>query len=58
LIADFVEAEDVQTTVMSSNFDVTIAGSIPLIDDFDDVDPTLASTKTLGRGSEIRMTLI
>src|SRR5262245_59512719 len=42
---------------MPSDFDVAIAGSVPLIDDFDDVDPTLAPINTLGRRSEIRMRL-
>src|SRR5262249_40229021 len=43
--------------VPPSDFDVAIAGSVPLIDDFDDVDPTLAPINTLGRRSEIRMRL-
>jgi hypothetical protein len=57
LVADFVEAEDVHTAVMPSDFDVAIAGSIPLIYDFDDVDPTLTPIKTSRRRSEIRMRL-
>jgi hypothetical protein len=57
LVADFVEAQDVHATVMPSDFDVAIAGSIPLIYDFDDVDLTLAAIKTLGHRSEIRMRL-
>src|SRR5215467_11151368 len=40
---------------MSFDFDVAIAGSVPLIHDLDDVDPTLASIKTSRRRSEIRM---
>ena len=42
-------------TVMPSDFDVAIIRSVPLIDDFDDVDPTLAPIKTSRRRSEIRM---
>jgi len=43
--------------VMPSDFDITIAGSVQLIHDFYDVDPTLAPIKTSGRRSEIRMRL-
>jgi hypothetical protein len=57
LVVDFVEPEDVHAIVMSSDFDVPIAGSVPLIHDFYDVDPTLAPIKTSGRRSEIRMRL-
>src|SRR5262245_39678034 len=42
---------------MPSDFDVAIAGSVPLIHDFDDVDPTPAPINTSGRRSEIRMRL-
>ena len=42
---------------MSYHFDVSIIGSVPLIHDFDDVDPTLAPIKTSRRRSEIRMRL-
>ena len=42
---------------MPSDFDVVIAGSVPLIHDFYDVDPTLAPIKTLGNCAEIRMKL-
>jgi hypothetical protein len=42
---------------MSFDFDVAIAGSAPLIHNFDDVDPTLAPIKTSGRRSKIRMRL-
>ena len=54
-IADFVEAKDVDATVMSSDFDVAIARSKPLVDDFDDIDPTPAPKKGLWHGAEIRM---
>jgi hypothetical protein len=57
LVADFVEPKDVHAVVMPSDFDVAIAGSVPLIHDFCDVDPTLAPIKTSGRRSEIRMRL-
>src|SRR5215467_405835 len=40
---------------MSFDFDVAIAGSVPLIHDFDDVDPTLAPIKTSRRRWEIRV---
>jgi hypothetical protein len=55
LVADLVEEEDIHATVTSSDFDVAIAGSVPLIDDLDDVDPTLAPIKTSRRRSEVRM---
>jgi len=42
---------------MSSNFNVAIAGSVPLIHDFDDVYPALASIKTSRLHSVIGMTL-
>ena len=42
---------------MSSDFDVPIPGSIPSIDDFDDLYPTIASIKTSGRRGEIWMRL-
>src|SRR5262249_5308349 len=38
LVADFVEPEDVHAIVIRSDFDVPIAGSVPLIHDFYDVD--------------------
>jgi hypothetical protein len=57
LVADFVEQEDVQAIVIRSDFDVAIAGSVPLIHDFYDVDPTLSPKKTAGRSPEIRMRL-
>jgi len=55
LVVDLVEPEDVHATVTSSDFDVAIAGSVPLIHDLDDVDPTLTPIKTSRRRSEIRM---
>jgi len=55
LAADFVEEEDIHAIVTSSDFDVPIAGSVPLIDDLDDVDPKLAPIKTSRRRSEVRM---
>ena len=57
LVADFVEQKDVQAIVIRSDFDVAIAGSVPLIHDFYDVDPTPAQIKTSGGRSEIRMML-
>jgi hypothetical protein len=57
MITDFVEPEDVHAIVVHFDFDVPIAGSVPLIHDFYDVDPTLAPIKTLGRSPEIRMRL-
>ena len=57
LVADFVEPENVHAIVIRSDFDVPIAGSVPLIHDLYDVDPTLAPIKTSGRRSEIRMRL-
>src|SRR6516165_1463862 len=57
LVADFVEREDVHAIVMRSDFDVAIAGSVPLIHNFYDVDATLAPIKTSGRRSEICMRL-
>jgi hypothetical protein len=45
-VLDFVDPEDVRAIVMPSDFDVPIAGSVPLIHDLDDVDPTLAPVKT------------
>src|SRR6516225_6569563 len=57
MITDFVEPEDVHAIVMPSDFDITIAGSVPLIHNFYDVDPTLAPIKTSGRRSEICMRL-
>ena len=42
---------------MSSHFDVAIAGSVPLVDDFDDVYPTFAPIETSRRRSENRMRL-
>jgi len=56
-ITALAEAEDIHTIVMRSDFDVTIIGSVPLIHDFDDVDPTLAPIKTSGRRVVIRMGL-
>ena len=35
LVADFVEREDVHAIVIRSDFDVPIAGSVPLIHDLD-----------------------
>ena len=55
-ITTLAEAEDVHTAVMCSDFDVAII-IVPLIHDFDDVDPTLSPKKTSGRRSEIRMRL-
>ena len=55
IVTDFVEPEDVDAVVMRSDFDVAIAGSVPLIHDFYDVDPTLAPIKTSRRRSEVRM---
>ena len=40
---------------MSSDFDVAIARSKLLVDDFDDIDPTPAPRKGLWHGAEIRM---
>jgi hypothetical protein len=57
MITDFVEPEDVHAIVMPSDFEITIAGSVPLIHDFYDVDPTLAPIKTSGCRFEIRMRL-
>jgi hypothetical protein len=54
-MADFVEAEDVHAAVVCFDFDVSIPGSIPLIDDFDDLDPTLAPIKSSRYRLEIRM---
>jgi hypothetical protein len=54
-MADFVEAEDVHAAVMCFDFDISIPRSIPLIDDFDDLDPTLAPIKTSRWRLEIRM---
>jgi hypothetical protein len=50
---DFIEPEDVHAIVMRFDFDVPIAGSVPLIHDFYDVDPTVAAIKASGRRSEI-----
>ena len=36
LVANFVEQEDVHAIVIRSDFDVPIAGSVPLIHDFCD----------------------
>ena len=55
MITDFVEPEDVLAIVMRFDFDVAIAGSVPLVHDFCDVDPTLAPIKSSGRSPEIRM---
>ena len=52
---DFIEPEDVHAIVMRFDFDVPIAGSVPLIHDFYDVDPMLAPIKSSGRRPEIRM---
>jgi hypothetical protein len=49
--------EDVHAIVTRSDFDVAIAGSVPLIHDFHDVDPTPAPIKTSGCRSENRMRL-
>src|SRR6516225_9716467 len=57
LVADFVEPEDVHAIVIRSDFDVAIAGSVPLIHDFYDVNPTPALIKSSGRSPEIRMKL-
>jgi hypothetical protein len=57
MITDFVEPENVQAIVMPCDFDITIAGSVPLIHDFYDADPTLAPKKSSGRSPEIRMRL-
>src|SRR6516162_9139809 len=57
LVADFVEPENVHAIVIRSDFDVAIAGSVPLIHNFYDVDPTLAPIKTSRRRSQIRMRL-
>src|SRR5712692_819863 len=47
-ITALAEAEDIHSIVMRSDFDETIIGSVPLIHDFDDVDPTLAGSSTRG----------
>jgi hypothetical protein len=57
MVTDFVEPEDVHAIVLPSDFDVAIAGSVPLIHDFYDVDPTLAPIKPSGRRPEICMRL-
>src|SRR5260370_36444572 len=57
LVADFVEPEDIHAVVMPSDIDVAIAGSVPLIHNFCDVDPTLAPIKTSGCRFEISMRL-
>ena len=54
---DFIVPEDVHAIVMRFDFDVPIAGSVPLIHEFYDVDPTLAPIKSSGRSHEIRMRL-
>ena len=57
MITDFVKPEDVHAIVVPSDFDITIAGSVPLIHDFYDVDPTVTPIKSSGRSPEIRMRL-
>ncbi len=57
MVVDFVETKDVQATVISSDFDVAMAGSVPLIHDFDDVDPTFAPITTSRPRPEIRLTV-
>jgi hypothetical protein len=57
LVADFVEQEDLHAIVIRSDFDVAIAGSVPLIHDFYNVDPMLTPIKTSGCRFEIRMRL-
>ena len=50
MIADFVKAEDIHATIICFDFDVAIPGSIPLIDNFDYVDPTLAPIESSRHG--------
>ena len=47
LVADFVEPEDVHAIVIRSDFDVPIAGSVPLIHDFCDARRALSLTRAL-----------
>jgi hypothetical protein len=35
----FVEAEDVKGTVAALNFAIAVIGTVPLVEDFDDLDP-------------------
>ena len=56
-MTNFVEPENVYAIVVPSILDVAIAGSVPLIYHLDDVDPTLAPIKPLGRPSHIGIRL-
>jgi hypothetical protein len=55
VVADFIPVENIDATVMPSDFDVSIAGSVPLVGNFNDVDPTLASIETAGYCLKILM---
>jgi hypothetical protein len=44
----FVEAEDVKGTVAALDFAIAVIGTVPLVEDFDDLDPFQVQTKRLG----------
>src|SRR5215813_4340365 len=44
----FVEAEDVKGTVAALDFAITVIGTVPLVEDFDHLDPIHVQTKRPG----------
>jgi hypothetical protein len=48
LVAFFVEAEDIQGAIIALDFEVTVIGSEPLIERFEDTDLTFAAIEPSG----------
>jgi hypothetical protein len=44
----FVEVEDVKGTVAASDFATAVIGTVPLVENFDDLDPMSLQTKRMG----------
>jgi hypothetical protein len=49
----FVEAEDVKGTVAALDFAIAVIGTVPLVEDFDDLDPIRVQTKRMGAHARI-----
>jgi hypothetical protein len=44
----FVEVEDVKGTVAAFDFAIAVIGTVPLVENFDDLDPMSLQTKRMG----------
>jgi hypothetical protein len=44
----FVEVEDVKGTVAALDFAIAVIGTVPLVENFDDLDPMSLQTKRMG----------